>query len=59
MGYLINKVFLPYPAHAEGVELLVEELDAQLAGEERHVLDDGQADAPFVVFGQLDDGRQQ
>lgn len=31
----------------------------QLAGQQWHVLDDGQADPPFGVLCQLDDGRQQ
>ena len=47
------------PCHTESVELLVKELDPQLAGQERHVFDDGQSDAPFVVFSQLHDGRKE
>ena len=31
----------------------------QLSGEERHVLDDGEAHPPLGVLGQLDDGGQQ
>ena len=47
------------PLHAKSVELLIEEFDSKLAGKQRHVLYDGQPDAPLVVFGQFDDGRQQ
>ena len=35
--YLINE-----PRHAEGVELFIKELHAQLTGQQRHVLNDGQ-----------------
>lgn len=34
------------PRHAEAVQLLVEEVDPELAGEQRHVLDDGQPHPP-------------
>lgn len=47
------------PAHAQTAELLVEELDAELAGKQRNVLDDGQPDAPLLVLGELDNGREQ
>ena len=47
------------PAHAKTTELLVEELDAKLAGQQGDVLNDGQSDAPLLVFGKLYDSRQQ
>ena len=59
-GRVANREHMVHkPRHAEGVELLVEELDTQLPSEQRHVLDDGEADAPLGVLGQLHDGRQQ
>lgn len=45
------------PGHAECAELLVEELDAQLACEQRDVLDDCQTHAPLLVLGELHNGR--
>ena len=47
------------PVGVQVVELLVEELDAELAGEQRHVLDDGEAHAPLGVLGELHYRRQQ
>ena len=47
------------PLHAESIELLIEELDSELAGEQRHVFDDRQADAPLVVLRQFHDRRQK
>lgn len=47
------------PRHAQRVELLVEELDAKLAGQQRDVLDDGEPDTPVLVLGQLHDGREK
>ena len=47
------------PSHAETVQLLVEEVNPELAGQERHVLNDGQSDPPLGVLGQLHDGGQQ
>ena len=41
------------PAHAEVIELVIEELNAKLTGQERNVLDDGQTDAPLLVFREL------
>ena len=47
------------PGHAQRVEFVVEELHAELSGQEGHVLDDGEAHPPLGVLGQLDDGRQE
>jgi hypothetical protein len=47
------------PAHAEGRELIVEELDAELAREEGDVFDDGQTHPPVLVFCELDDRREE
>lgn len=47
------------PAHAQAAELLVEEFDAELRGKEGNVFDDGQTDAPLLVFGELDDGGKK
>jgi len=38
------------PAHTEGTQLLIEELDTQLARQQRDVLDDGQANTPLLVL---------
>lgn len=57
-GFTDAKHRVAKPAHAQTTKLLVEEFHAQLAGEQRDVLDDGQTDAPVLVFGQLDNCRK-
>lgn len=47
------------PSHAQSAELLVEELNSQLACQQRDVLDDGQANAPLLVFGELNDRGEE
>lgn len=47
------------PAHAKIAQLLIKELDAQLAGKQRNIFDDGQSDTPLLVFSQLYNSRQQ
>lgn len=47
------------PSHAQVAELFVKELDAELAGQQRDVFDDGETYSPLLVFCQVDDGRQQ
>ena len=47
------------PSHAEAVQLLVEEVDPELASQERHVLYDGQSDPPLGVLRQLHYSGQQ
>lgn len=47
------------PSHAKGVEFIIKELNTELTGQQRHVLDDCQTHAPLVVFCELDYGRQQ
>lgn len=47
------------PGHAEISELLVEELDAQLGGEKRDVLDDGETDTPLLILGELNNCWKQ
>lgn len=42
------------PSHAKITQLLIEELDAQLAGEKGDVFDDGKTHAPLLVLSQLD-----
>ena len=41
------------PGHAEGVELLVEELHPQLTGQQRHVLNDSQPHPPLRVLDNI------
>ena len=47
------------PAHAEIAELLIEELNAKLAGEKGNVFNDSEAHAPLLVLGQLDNSRKE
>mmetsp|Transcript_28592 Transcript_28592/g.77434 ORF Transcript_28592/g.77434 Transcript_28592/m.77434 type:complete len:208 (-) Transcript_28592:306-929(-) len=47
------------PVDAHRTELLLEEADAQLRGEQRDALDDGEADAPLPVGGELGDSGQE
>lgn len=47
------------PAHAQAAELFVEKFDAKLAGKQWDILDNGETHSPLLIFGQLDDGRQQ
>jgi hypothetical protein len=53
----LSKTDLPYskdvinePGHAETVQLLIEELHTQLTGQQRHVLDNCQANAPLRIL---------
>ena len=41
------------PGHAEGVELIVEELHPQLTGQQRHVLNDSQPHPPLRVLNNI------
>lgn len=43
------------PAHAKTAQLLIEEFYAELRGQEGDVFDDGEAHAPLLVLGKLDD----
>lgn len=45
------------PCHAEVAQLVVEELHAELLGEEGDVFDDCLTDSPLLVLGELNDGR--
>jgi len=45
--------------HAEFIQLVVEELLAELSGEQRHVFDDGQPHPPFAVLCELDYRRKK
>lgn len=47
------------PAHTQGAEFFIEELHAKLTSEQGNVLNDSQAHSPLLVFGQLDDCRQE
>jgi hypothetical protein len=47
------------PGHAKLAELVVKELDAELGCEEGDILDDGLADTPLLVFGEVDDGGEE
>ena len=47
------------PGHAEAAELLVEEGDAELGGEQRDVLDDRLAHPPLFVLREVHDGREE
>lgn len=42
------------PPHAKVTKLLIEELNAQLAGKQGDIFDDGKTDSPLLVLGQLD-----
>lgn len=47
------------PAHAQSAELLVKELDTQLACQQRDVLDDSKSDSPLLVLCELCDGWEK
>ena len=47
------------PTHAEVAKFLVKELHTKLAGQQRNVLDDSQANPPLLVFSQLNNGREK
>lgn len=47
------------PPHAEITELLIEELDTQLAGKQRDVFDDGKADSPLLILSQLNNSGEK
>lgn len=47
------------PLHAQVAQLLVEEADAELAGQQRNVFDDGQTHAPLLVFGELNNSWEE
>lgn len=47
------------PPHAQVTKLFVEEFDAQLAGKKRNILNNGQANSPLLILGQLDNGWEK
>lgn len=47
------------PPHAKVTKLLIKELDAQLACKQGDIFDDGKADPPLLVLGQLDNCRKK
>ncbi len=58
-GLTNGKDCVAKPVHAEVAELLVEEVDTQLAGKKGNVLDNGEANSPLLVLGKLHDGREK
>lgn len=50
---------VPQPTHAQVAQFLIKELDTELAREQGNVLDDGKANSPLLVLGQLNDCWQQ
>lgn len=46
------------PCHAQGSQLVVKELHAELSRNQGDILDDGLSDSPLLILGQLHDGRQ-
>lgn len=47
------------PLHAQIAQLLVEEADAELAGQQRNVFNDGQTHAPLLVFSELNNSWEE
>ncbi len=47
------------PSHAQSRQFLNEEGLAELLCQLRDVFNDGQADSPLPIFGQVDDGREE
>lgn len=47
------------PSHAEVTELLIEELNAQLASKKRDIFDDGKSNTPLLIFSQLNNSGQE
>lgn len=47
------------PAHAECGQFFVKELYSQLAGKERNILDDSEANSPLFVFSKLNNSRKK
>ena len=45
------------PTHAQRTQLLVEELNSELASEKGDVLDDSEPNSPLLVLRKLHDGR--
>ena len=44
------------PPHAESCQLLIKKLDTKLASQKRNVFDDGQSNAPLLIFCKLNNG---
>lgn len=47
------------PTHAKATQLVIKELNTELACQQRDIFDDGQANSPLLVFGKLDDRRKK
>lgn len=47
------------PLHAERSQLFVKEIDTELLGKERDVLNDGKSHTPLLVFSKLDNSRKK
>jgi hypothetical protein len=52
-GFTDRENGISQPAHAQIAELLIEELNAQLTGEERDVLDNRKSYSPLLILGEL------
>jgi hypothetical protein len=55
-GLADGKDGIAEPGHAELAELVIEKVDAELRGEQGNVFNDGLADAPLFVLGELHHG---
>lgn len=47
------------PRHAQVGQLLVEEIDSQLLGEQGHVGDNGEADPPLTILSELNNSGKE
>jgi hypothetical protein len=54
-----NITVVDEPSHAESVEFLIKELDSELASQQWHVFNDGQAHSPLGITSQFHNSWQQ
>jgi hypothetical protein len=47
------------PSHAEGIQLLIKELNSKLSSQEWHVLNDRQTNSPLRILSQLNNCREK
>ena len=58
-GFTNGEDGVAQPAHAQTAEFFVKKLNAELRSKERNIFDDGQADAPLLVFSELNNSGEE
>jgi len=58
-GLSNSKYMVHQPSHAEGIQLLIKELNSKLSSQEWHVLNDRQTNSPLRILSQFNNCREK